>query len=318
MRVSEAAARPDVTVKSKFALPFEDPRPTIAELLQRRGMHTMAVVDTALLAPELGFGTGFDKYHNIAVPHDKQDDGVTAKLAIEHLYARPKDKRFFLWVHFLGPHAPSRRHAGVERYGDSTSDRYDHEIAYMDSQLGRLLEEIDRLPDPVVVMLTSDHGEHFHPAGVSRGHGKHANESDVRIPMLLKAPSVRPGSSDALVSLVDVVPTLLALTETPAPNDLNGVDLSAVVARGWRLEDRILFADSFVYSNRGAARFRFDLSAVIGWTHKLFQERFTRRKQLITRPGDEYATRGSAEEIRLTQALKQYLVATGGTPVAHP
>ena len=99
-------------------------------------------------------------------------------------------------------------------------------MSYMDAQLGRVLDELDRLEltDNTIVVLWGDHGFHLGDHGMWT---KHTNyEQANRIPLIFAGPGVaHPGSSsDALVETVDVYPTLAALAGLPAPTGPQPID----------------------------------------------------------------------------------------------
>jgi arylsulfatase A-like enzyme len=130
-----------------FPLPVEDRHPTLAQWLGERGMHTIAVVDdgySEVLSPGTRLAPGFDVVREVdSLPKPRRGDSATVDLALEALAAVPPDQRFFLWVHFFGPHSPSTRHRGVRRDGNTPVQAYEHEIRYLDQQLGRLIAFLD-------------------------------------------------------------------------------------------------------------------------------------------------------------------------------
>ncbi|WP_414661727.1 sulfatase [Horticoccus sp. 23ND18S-11] len=106
--------------------------------------------------------------------------------------------------------------------------------SYMDAQVGRVLDELDRLAlsANTLIVLWGDHGWHL------GDHGqwcKHSNyEEATRIPLLVIDPRQgRPGtSSRALVETVDIYPTLAELAGFAAPNvpqQLDGRSFAAVI-----------------------------------------------------------------------------------------
>jgi arylsulfatase A-like enzyme len=211
-----------------FPLAFTDPNPTLASLLHRRGMRTAAVVHdgfSRMLTHGVGVERDFDVYWETETwEHDHEDDSGTADLAIRELGRAPKDRRLFLWVHFFGPHSPNSVHPGVPQYGPTLVDGYDHEIRYLDSQLPRLWDAIARRGVPTVIAVTGDHGEVF--GENARMHGFSITEQDIRVPLILNVPGWSPHRVSQLVGTVDLFPTLLALTNTPAPQAIDGVDLT--------------------------------------------------------------------------------------------
>jgi arylsulfatase A-like enzyme len=97
-------------------------------------------------------------------------------------------------------------------------------ISYVDAQVGRLLDALERLQlaDKTIVVFWGDHGWKL---GEHGGWCKHTNfELDVRVPLLISAPQQkRPGSTThALVEFVDIYPTLCDLAGLPKPEALEG------------------------------------------------------------------------------------------------
>lgn len=104
-------------------------------------------------------------------------------------------------------------------------------LSYMDAQVGRVLEELQRLEldDNTIVVLWGDHGYHLGDHGMWT---KHTNyEQANRIPLLIVAPGgTTPGSnSQALVETVDIYPTLCDLAGLPAPDGPQPIDGQSLV-----------------------------------------------------------------------------------------
>ncbi|MCG8648970.1 MAG: sulfatase-like hydrolase/transferase, partial [Pirellulales bacterium] len=110
-------------------------------------------------------------------------------------------------------------------------------LSYMDAQLGRVLDELERLEldQNTVIVLWGDHGYHLGDHG---SWTKHTNyEQANRIPILIFAPGVtRPGSSTkALIETVDIFPTLAELAGLPmptGPQPIDGVSFVPVLKDG--------------------------------------------------------------------------------------
>jgi arylsulfatase A-like enzyme len=214
-----------------FAFPTTDPHTPLPQWLARRGMRTVAVVDdgrSEILRPGTGIEVGFDSYIEVNPgPEAAHDDAYTTALALGALGRVPRGTHVFLWVHFFGVHSPDEQHTGFPTFGNSVADRYDHEVAYLDAQLGGLLAALDRRREPTAVFVTADHGEEL--TSHNRHHGYSLSETLIHVPLIARVPGWPTGRSDALVSLVDLEPTILALTDTPGPDDLDGIDLGSVV-----------------------------------------------------------------------------------------
>lgn len=104
-------------------------------------------------------------------------------------------------------------------------------ISALDSQLGRLLDALDQhdLAENTIVVFTSDHGDMLFSHGLLKKQQPY--EESVRIPFLLRWPDAVPAgtNSDALLSTVDFLPTLLSLMQVPVPDGVQGRDLSRSV-----------------------------------------------------------------------------------------
>ncbi|WP_406700457.1 sulfatase [Singulisphaera sp. Ch08] len=98
----------------------------------------------------------------------------------------------------------------IEMYRDS----YESSIAYLDRQVGLLMDEIERrgLLDNTLVILTSDHGEHFGEHSLL-GHGLSLYRDEVHVPLLIIPPS---RSQSPISSSAKIVHDPVSLREIPA------------------------------------------------------------------------------------------------------
>ncbi len=99
-------------------------------------------------------------------------------------------------------------------------------VSYIDAQIGRVLDELDRLDlaKRTIIVLWGDHGWHLGDHGYWT---KHTNyEQANHIPLLIVAPGVTtPGTSTRqLAETVDVYPTLAELAGLPAPTGPQPID----------------------------------------------------------------------------------------------
>jgi|JI10StandDraft_1071094.scaffolds.fasta_scaffold00117_56 iduronate 2-sulfatase len=97
-------------------------------------------------------------------------------------------------------------------------------VSFIDAQVGRLLDELDRLGlrENTIVVFWGDHGWHLGEFGIW---GKATNhEIATRVPLIVSAPETKARSKGArgLVELVDVYPTLCDLAGLPLPPHLEG------------------------------------------------------------------------------------------------
>jgi arylsulfatase A-like enzyme len=108
--------------------------------------------------------------------------------------------------------------AGVEpeSYVTQLLDWYDGSIRAMDVEMGRLFEQLRRLglDEKTLIVLTSDHGTEFHEHG-RFWHGQSVYGELTNIPLLIRWPSRVPAGRviDDLVQSIDIVPTMLDLTQ---------------------------------------------------------------------------------------------------------
>ncbi len=109
---------------------------------------------------------------------------------------------------------------------------YDGCLAYMDYQLGRFLGWMDAggFLKNTVVLIVSDHGEDLLDHGFMN-HRTALTDSCTRVPLLAFGPGFPGGSrQDALVDLLDVVPTILQAASARTPAGLPGRPLQKVAS----------------------------------------------------------------------------------------
>ncbi|MGH9335916.1 MAG: sulfatase-like hydrolase/transferase, partial [Vicinamibacteria bacterium] len=186
--------------------------PTLTKKLSEAGYQTAAFVGSFLLGRGSGFEIGFDVFGDGATAGAADRIGVSAErraaeVADEALdYLDSARAPFFLWVHFYDPHAP------YEPPSPFAGKGYSGEIAYVDSQVGRILEAIRSrgILDSTLVVATADHGEGLGDHGEEE-HGVLVYEETLLVPLILRGPGIEPGSvASEPVSLIDIAPTLLA------------------------------------------------------------------------------------------------------------
>ncbi len=208
---------------------------TLAEVLKQAGFATAAAVSSYVLDPRFGIAQGFDTYRAVPPPRPGSDpanaqrkgDDV-AKDALELLRGLAA-QRFFLWVHFYDPHYPYES----PRVPDPQSPAaYADEIAFMDTQIGRLLSELRtlNLDDQTLVVLVGDHGEGLNDHDEFQ-HGFFVHETDLHVPLLMNCPGLVPAGRQvgALVRTVDITPTILDLISARPVPDVQGVSLGPLV-----------------------------------------------------------------------------------------
>jgi arylsulfatase A-like enzyme len=222
---------PDHGVRDNADPPLAESKATLAQTLLSRGFRTGAFVGSIVLNPDRGLQRGFEVYHGVTggppdTPQGRQRraDAVTDD-ALQWLDT-VGDAPFFLWAHFYDAHRPyDPPEPFASTYGH---DPYLGEIAFADAQIGRLLEALEsrHLLNRTVVVVAGDHGESLGEHG-ERDHGVFVYESVLRVPLIIRAPSMRATRVGSAVRLIDVMPTVLDLLHVPAPpiDGVSTVDL---------------------------------------------------------------------------------------------
>ena len=195
--------------------------------------------------------------------------------------ARQKERPFFLAVGFFRPHTPyvSPKTPYFDMYPETempvvqgvkedqadlppaalgsykkeqdkltddlrrqTLQAYYASISFMDTQVGRVVDALDRLglAENTVIVFTSDHGYHMGEHGLWQKQS--VFEESARVPLLIVAPGGKKGGvARSPVSHLDLYPTLTELCGVKAPANIQGQSLVAMLqdpsvkGRGWAL-----------------------------------------------------------------------------------
>ncbi len=215
-----------------------DDVPTLAERFQRHGYRTGAFIAAWVLESSFGLDRGFDHYD------DELGDarGTSGELAERRAnevcdralawLATDAGRPFFAWVHFFDPHHP---YEPPEPYRQRLADAYDGEIAFMDSQVDRLLDwlEARKLRERTLIVVAGDHGEAFGEHEEIR-HGLFVYDTTMRVPLILVWPRELPAGQVVRgpVPLVDVFPTIMELVGWDTPEGVEGLSLVSAARAG--------------------------------------------------------------------------------------
>jgi arylsulfatase A-like enzyme/cytochrome c-type biogenesis protein CcmH/NrfG len=210
---------------------------TLAEALRAAGYKTGAMVSAAVLDSMFGLDQGFEHYDDNlpeSGPHDvffaQRPAGAVTDLALAWLNTA-REGRWFLWAHYFDPHSPYRPPSPFrEQYG---SRSYEGEIAYMDSEIGRLLAGVGEMgaADRTIVVFVGDHGEGRGDHG-EMSHGVFVYDETSRTPMIVTVPGFvnGPRRVPSVVRTTDIMPTILDLLRLPSRAGLSGTSLWPLMA----------------------------------------------------------------------------------------
>ncbi len=221
--------------------------------------------DILIYPPTTGLGSSMSLLADRTGTDEEHTDGKVATEAIK-LMEEHKNGPFFLAVGFYKPHCPwvapqkwfdmystvqevlppiapnwkstvpaAAYDTGAEwPYRGVTPEQaqecrraYHATISYVDSQIGRVVDALDRLglAENTVIVFISDHGYHLGEHGLWMK--QTCFEEAARIPMIIVAPKAAANgkASKRTIELVDIYPTLTDLAGVKAPDGLQGVSL---------------------------------------------------------------------------------------------
>ena len=231
---------------------------TLPELLSQRGYETAGFTGGVYVSAALGFDQGFDLFRE---PMHTFAKGVSFEervdQALEWIEAR-KRQPWFLFLHTYDVHVPyaprppfdtlfDPDYRGPSRTAYTPQHPFrqpdaldpelvDHIVALYDGGIRQMDVEVGRLADALrgiensretCLVLTSDHGEEFK----EHGHLFHGRavvyEELVQVPLVFWCPSLLRGGRVVhdVVSIVDVLPTLLELVGGSVPESIDGRSL---------------------------------------------------------------------------------------------
>ena len=238
----------DENVKRGMPPRLKDQNLLLGELFKSAGYTTGAIL-THEYFNDFGMQQGMDTYDNelgrvpdpMRVTSDKLTDRALAWIG------RHSDDRWFLWLHYIDPHGRYVAHPGDTSYGSSEEDLYDGELAFTDKHLGRLLDELARLPgaDRTIIALTSDHGDGFKEHGFIN-HGTALYRELLHVPLIVHVPNIEPRTVPGAVSPLDLVPTLIDLCglSPPAGAEFEGESLVPQLFYQQDAHKRVVFAET--------------------------------------------------------------------------
>lgn len=205
---------------------------TVATSLKARAYATLAVIGGEPLARGCGLEAAFDVYDDAfarapagSVRLGERPANAVTDAALAAIDGVKAEQPFFLWAHYFDPHDPYVPPSDVRaQFPDAP---YDGEIAFVDRELGRLLDGLAARgrADDLIVIVTADHGEALGEHGEAR-HGFFVYDATIRVPLVVAGPGISPARIDDQVRLQDLRACIEALAASTA------TDLAEPARRG--------------------------------------------------------------------------------------
>jgi len=237
---------------------------TIAEVFKTGGYQTAAFVAAYVLDSRWGLNQGFDtyfdqfdlsKFETISLGNIQRPADEVLDEALPWLDKKKSDK-FFAWIHLYDPHTPYEPPPPFD--AEYAGRPYLGEIAYMDSQLGRVQAflEDNGLADNTFLVIAGDHGESL-GQHQETAHCFFIYQEAIHVPLIFVTPFARlQGKTSARpANLADIMPTVLDMCGLPRPKDVQGESLAGEFFG--RTQDP---AETLTYSETFYPRFHF------GWS----------------------------------------------------
>ncbi len=325
---------------TKGVLPAD--RVTLAQRLRERGYRTAGFVANPWITAEYGFDRGFETYREVLGTPKARADSVLAFAEEWLQARRPNEPWFLyvhlMDVH--GPYdAPEAFYETIRSSGAADTlvrlsrldvnqaplylrslrwvegmdqhdlgvwrARYAAGVRSVDREVGGLIDRLREQGwlDRAHVVVTSDHGEELFDHG-GWDHGKALHEELVRIPLLIRPPGGlgAPGRHDGVVSLIDLLPTLLNWAGADPIPDTDARDLTPILGDPTHLVPR----EAVLGAVRGGPE---EIGMVMG-SHKILYHAEDQETRLFDLDRDPREQRDLArEEPELAAALRDRLLA---------
>jgi len=168
--------------RAGVSYPSVEDRTTLAEVMKAQGYRTVGLYANPLLSRTLGWERGYDVWQQVS------DGAMNRALRqnVRHLKQNDPDRPLLAYLHLLGPHQPIRpSRAAAKRWGVTAETRhrtrkgiriehavkgknkardqyiraYHAQIEDTDGTVSQLVEVLERRERPLMIIVTSDHGE---------------------------------------------------------------------------------------------------------------------------------------------------------------
>ena len=281
-----------------------DSQTTLAERLAADGYRTGAFVGAFVLDGRWGLKQGFqhydDQFHlgpeqRLDLARVQRPANQVTDAALQWL-GQDETKPFFAWLHFYDAHSPYEPPEPFRsKFNGSESKLYDGEIAFADSQIGRVLAWLDTkgIADGTIVIVASDHGEGLGSHGESE-HGFYIYDYAVRVPLIMRIPKAASNVRVAQqVRTTDLYPTVLELVANRTQEALDGESLLPLIA-GTEAIDRTRYA----YSESMATRLQYGWAALYSVRTNDFKYIDAPRSELYDLQADPVESKNVLDEKR--------------------
>lgn len=204
---------------------------TMGEMFRAFGYRTFCLSDNLNISAEMGFDPGFEKFHTM---RNRTAEEMN-RLLREWQPEITAGGKYFLYLHYMDPHAPYLRRAPWFQGGGTPQQQlvsaYDSEIHFVDQKLREMFELFGWRDNALVVVL-ADHGEELGDHG-QVGHGKNLYRESIHVPFFFLHPAWRAGRRvSAEVATLELMPTLASLTGLPADPIWRGRSLKPLMDGG--------------------------------------------------------------------------------------
>lgn len=221
---------------------------TLAEIFQKNGYKTGAVVGSFALDSGFGIAQGFDQYDDQIDPGSNSETPYVERRA-EAVWNHGRqwiEKRTSPWFCFLHFYDPHTAYAPPKQYPQT----YFGEVAYVDSVLAQLFEflKTHNLYSTTIIVLLSDHGESLGEHGEA-SHGVFLYDATLKVPLMISVPDLKSSRISQVVRLADVAPTILELAGLPdLPSQSSPAGISLVSMMKGQAKDLPAYSETY-YTN---------------------------------------------------------------------
>jgi len=233
---------------------------TLAEIMRKKNYYTLAASGGGRFYKEFpSFKRGFSFFIDVVETNE------IVQQTLEWL-EKLQNKKFFIWIHFLDyTHAPylppppynklfisheTNRQVPIGKgFGikgfipdfvainnitdiDYYISQYDGEIAYIDEQVGKILDKLRNLSldKNTLIIISADHGESIDEHDFYFQHGYYLFDQLLKVPLIIKGPTIPEGKIiNQQVQMIDITPSILSLLKINVNTTMEGTSLLPII-----------------------------------------------------------------------------------------